>query len=149
MTDFSLERIYADAPVAHDDGRFISAKVSRIVELIRGYDPRLDVMWIPPDKRQLNDPAFVITERSSDGKIHEIFHVQSEEFMDERVLEQVYMADTAKHDVNGRIEAHNKAIRDAQALQARDNNEARLDLAKSLLQSPLHTYKHNGKTYRR
>jgi hypothetical protein len=32
---------FRDLPVPHDDGHFISDKVSRTVELIRKYDPNL------------------------------------------------------------------------------------------------------------
>lgn len=149
MTDFSLAGIYANAPVAHDDGHFINAKVSRIVELIREHDPNLDVKWIPPNQRGHNDPAFVIVERAADGGEYPVFHVDSEEHMNEEVLTAVYAADMNIHNVQDWLEAKNKAYRDAQALQARDEMEAKHDLARSILKSPLHTYKHNGKTIRR
>jgi hypothetical protein len=90
--------IDVDLPTAHDDGHFISGKVSRIVELVREYDSRLDVKWIPPNMRSATDPAFAITERLSDGRDVVAFYVQDESEMDERVLERVLLGDNTKHD---------------------------------------------------
>lgn len=139
----------ADAPTAHDDGHFISAKVSRIVELIREYDPRLDVKWIPPEHREPGDAVFSIIERTSDGKEHIAFHVQSEEEFNESVLARIYAADVDHNDVLGRVEANNRAIRDADAARKRDAMEERHDLMRTLLASPKHNFRHDGKEYRK
>lgn len=148
-SDFTFENALANAPVAHDDGHFISAEVSRIVELVREYDSRLDVKWIPPELRRPGDAAFSVIERASDGKEYVVFHVDKEEEFNASVLTRLYLADVEQNDVQGRIEAGNKAIRNAQARKERDLKEEQRDLLASTLASPLHTYRHNGKTFRK
>lgn len=144
-----LGNMYANAPVAHEDGHFVNANISRIVELIRQYDSRLDVKWIPPEVRQPGDPAFAIVERIADGREQPVFHVDSEEHFNEEVLAAVYLSDNEKANVQDRLEAKNKAYRDSEALKARDAMDAKHDLMRSIMRSPKHTYKHDGKTFRK
>jgi hypothetical protein len=137
--------IDVDLPTAHDDGHFISGKVSRIVELVREYDSRLDVKWIPPNMRSATDPAFAITERLSDGRDVVAFYVQDESEMDERVLERVLLGDNTKHDVQARIEAQNLAVRAVAESKRREEVAEYSEFAKSVITSRLHTYRHNGR----
>lgn len=139
--------IDVDLPAAHEDGRFISAKVSRIVELIREYDSRLDVKWVPPDFRQPSDPAFVITERLRDGSEVAAFYIQNECDFDENVLARIYAADNEKQDVQGFIDAKNRAVHDAQSARNREERYAYYDLMSSMIRSNKHTYKHEGRKY--
>jgi hypothetical protein len=137
--------IDVDLPTAHDDGHFISGKVSRIVELVREYDSRLDVKWIPPNMRSATDPAFAITERLSDGRDVVAFYVQDESEMDERVLERVLLGDNTKHDVQARIEAQNLAVRAVAESKRREEVAEYSEFAKSVINSRLHTYRHDGR----
>ena len=139
--------VNVDLPTAHEDGRFINAKVSRIVELIRNYDHRLDVKWVPPDMRAPTDPAFAITERLSDGREVVAFYVDTEEAFDERVLARIYEGDNTKNDVQQRIDAQNKAAKAVQEARHRDERYAQYDLMSSMIRSKKHTYRHNGKKY--
>ncbi len=127
------------------DGSWVSDKVARVAELIREYDPRLDVKWIPREARHEGDAAFAITERTADGREVVAFHVQSEAEMDERVLERIYLADNTKHDVQARMEAKNKAARELARKAAQDAHEDRMEFARFLSKSPLHTIKHGDK----
>lgn len=139
--------IDVDLPAVHDDGRFVSAKVSRIVELIREYDNRLDVKWVPPDRRGAGDPAFAITERLQDGSEVVAFYVNSEVDFDERVLARIYEGDTTKSDVQARIDAQNAAAKAVQDARHRDEWYAQADLMTSMIRQGKNTYKHNGKKY--
>lgn len=147
--DDLMAQMLADAPQAHDDGHFISAKVSRIVELIRNFDPRLDVKWVPPNHREPGDPAFAIVERIADGREQVVFYVDSEEEFNERVLARIYESDVEHNDVMGKIEANDRAVRAANELRRRDQMEEAHDLMRSVIRSPKHTYSHDGKTYRK
>jgi len=135
-----------DLPTAHDDGRFISARVSRIVELIREYDRRLNVVWIPPDRRGATDPAFAITERLSDGRVVIAFYVQNEESFNESVLARVYEGDTTRNDVQARIDAKNKAARAIQARRHEEELADSLDFMATMFKTKKHTFKHGGRT---
>jgi hypothetical protein len=134
-----------DLPAVHNDGRFIPSNVSRIVELVREYDSRLDVKWIPPSMRDSGDPAFAIIERLKDGKEVIAFYVQDESEFDERVLERILLGDNAKHNVQARVEAQNLAVRAVAEAKRRDERAAFADFAKSIVRSPKHTYMHEGR----
>lgn len=139
--------IDVDLPSAHDDGRFISGKVSRIVELVREYDHRLDVKWIPPDLRASGDPAFAVTERLKDGSEVVAFYVQSEEEFDERVLTRLIESDNAHGNVGARVEAGNLAARAVAEKRRREEVAAYADFATSIIRSRKHTYRHNGQSF--
>lgn len=139
--------IDVDLPTVHEDGRFISAKVSRIVELVREYDHRLDVVWIPPDRRGADDPAFAVTERLQDGRTVVAFYVQSEQEFDERVLERIILGDNTKHDVQARVEAQNLAARALAEAKRREEVAAYADFARSVITSRKHTYSHDGRKF--
>jgi hypothetical protein len=136
-----------DLPTAHDDGRFVSAKVSRLVELIRAYDSHLDVKWVPPDLRGPSDPAFAITEQLADGREVVAFYIQDERDFDTDVLARIYAGDNTKQDVQGIIDARNKAVQDEQNARHREERYAYYDLMASMIKSGKHTYKHDGRKY--
>lgn len=136
-----------DLPTAHDDGHFISAKVSRVIELIREYDNRLDVKWVPPDRRSPTDPAFAITERLADGREVVAFYVDSEEHFDENVLARIYEGDNSKHDIQTRVDAQNAAAKRLQEAKHREEREQYYSLLGSMILSKKHTYKHQGRKY--
>lgn len=131
--------------VPMEDGTWATEKVAHVVELIREYDHRLDVAWIPPGQRGPDDPAYAILERLSDGQTVVAFYVQDESFMDERLLERIYMGDNTKHDVQARMEAQNRAAESLRRKQIEDRYAEQLDLLQFAAKSNLHTIRHNGK----
>jgi hypothetical protein len=137
-------------PVPHDDGHFISDRVSRTVQLIREYDSRLDVVWLPPERRENpNDPEFYVVERMPDGRTLPVFSIQNESFMDERLLERIYENDAEKQgNVMDALDARNKAKRDMMARESLDREAEMRDIAAHVLASRKSTYKANGKVYR-
>jgi hypothetical protein len=139
--------INVDLPVVHDNGMFISAKISRIVELIREYDEHLDVKYVPADRRGPNDAAFMITERLRDGREVPAFYVQSECDFDEDVLAKIYESDNAHHNVQSIMESKNKAAKAVMQRRHEEERAAHYDLMTSMIKSKKHTYRHNGKKY--
>lgn len=134
-------------PVPHDDGHFISAEISRIVELIREYSQYLEVKWIPPELREPGDAAFAIVEHTSDGRVLPIFKVQTEEEFDHRVLARIYSSDNSKANVLDNIDAQNMAIREIQRKKHKDEMDEAHDVAVSILKSGRATYRHKGRVY--
>lgn len=81
MTDIDLTQSHVFV-----DGRLVSAKVERIVQAIKDYEPEIDVEWIPPEAREEGQAAFAIIHRPV-GKPHYVcFYVKDESEFDERVL---------------------------------------------------------------
>jgi hypothetical protein len=140
--------INADLPEVHSDGSFISANVSRVVELIREYDPNLMVKWIPPTMRRPDEPAFMISERLRDGREVVAFYVQSEADFNEGVLARIYEGDNSRHDVQARVAAQNAAVLAVREARAQDEREQFADLVHSMVNSKKHTYRHNGRSHR-
>lgn len=136
-----------DLPVPHADGRFINAKISRVVELVREYDSRLNVRWVPPDLRQEGDPAFAITERLRDGSEVVAFYVQDESEFDERVLQRIILGDNAHHDVEKVIEAANLAAAAMAEKRRREEVAEYADFATSVIRSRKHRYRHEGREF--
>lgn len=135
----------ADLPVPHDDGSFVSAKVSRVVEAIRDYDPNLDVRWMPPSHRGPDDNAFMIVHTMPDGSAHVVMYVKNEEDMDERVLGRIYAADKQGNAVMNEIDAMDRAAKELKDRRFRESMEEAADLSRSMLRSGLHTFNHNGR----
>lgn len=137
--------INVDLPAVHEDGQFISARVSRIVELIREYDSNLEVKWIPEQMRRPDEPAFMITERLRTGQEVVAFYVQSEAEFNESVLARVYAGDNSRNDVTARVDAQNAAVNRVRETRAREEREQYYDLMGSMINSKKHTYRHNGR----
>jgi hypothetical protein len=139
--------IDVDLPAVHEDGSFISARVSRIVELIRDYDPNLEVKWIPERMRQPGEPAFMITERLRNGREVVAFYVESEQHFDESVLARIYAGDNSRHDVLANVEAQNAAVNRVREARQQEEREQYYDLMGSMIKAKKHNYRHGGKTY--
>lgn len=139
--------IDVDLPTVHEDGSFISARVSRIVELIREYDPNLEIKWIPEKMRRPDEPAFMITERLRDGREVVAFYVQSEEDFNESVLARIYAGDNARNDVQARVDAQNAAVNRVREARAREEREQYYDLMGSMIRTKKHTYRHDGQKF--
>lgn len=136
-----------DLPIALSDGHWVSEKVNRVVELLRAYDEKLDVAWIPPENREPGEEAFQIIEHTPRGP-QPIFAVISEEYMDERILEKVILYDTHKHsNVLSEMDARNQARRAIVLKEKQDEMMEAHDLAASILKSPKTRYRHNGVVY--
>ena len=142
------QKMLAGLPVPHDDGSFISEKVSRVVEVVREYNPNIDVRWIRPSDRDNNEPAFAIVDATPGHLEYVIFYVQDESEFDGRILERLYQNDAAKHgNLLSELDARNAAVKAIQDNLHKERLEESKDLAYHILKSPKHTYKHDGVTY--
>lgn len=133
--------------VPHDDGSFISERISRVVELIRAYDYTLDVEWVPPGARGEND-AFRIIQHKPDGSKYVVMGVRTEEDFNETILARLYEGDNNNGDNQRRVEAHNQAIRDYQAKLQQELQEEKNQMAAAVLRSPKSTYKIGNTVFR-
>jgi hypothetical protein len=128
-----------DIPVPHEDGSFVSEKISRIVELIREYDPKLDVRWVPPAARTRGEDAFQVVELCKDGVWRTAFTVKTEDEFNELVLARIYDADQRKHgNVMARLEAMQKAQDALKRKRWEDEMEQAGDMAQFLIKTPFH-----------
>lgn len=120
-------------PVPHDDGHFISERISRVVEIIRETWPMLDVKWIPPELRAEGDAAFVIVEHLPDGREVPVFHVATESEFDHRILAKIEQGDNSKGNLLETIEAEERALRRYQEKQLAEYLEDQNDFVKFVI----------------
>lgn len=136
-----------------ESGYLLSEKHIRIAQLIKEYDPNLELMWIPPEDRSSNEPqldTFCIAYRSHTGDINVVRRLVESE-VDERLIAWLWQNDMARQnpkDIIARLDAEvEQEKRDREKRHAEIREEAR-DKANTILRSPLHTFKHKGVTYR-
>lgn len=131
-----------------ESGHWVNDKVSRCVELIKMYDPNIEVQWVPPENRLPGDPEFRLLECAPNRPPYVMFYVQSADEFDERVLARVIQQDAAKNNFSlSIIDAHNDAVKLMKAKKDEEEAEERADLVKHILKSPKARYRHNGVVY--
>lgn len=135
-------------PIATPDGYFVSQEHLRIAEIIKDYDPRLRLVFIPPSQRNSDDPnekPFAVADFPDDKEPYIVFFADE---CDERIIERLFQNDLQKHDVVGRVNAADAAREAIKLKKEVEQQEELEDMARSMWRSPLHTYKHNGKKLR-
>lgn len=123
-------------------GHFIDAKHQRIVEIIKDYNPELDVVYMPEN---ILEP-YTVVHFKSDGQQYPLFHLSRKDMDDgAAVLTRIFANDMSKHtllDMNTMIDLAERAEDIIKAKEEMDAREERADLAKHILKSQLHTYRY-------
>lgn len=136
---------FGDVYVPAEDGTFISEKHARIAEIIKDYEPTLELAWIPPDKRNPGDKPFAVIHRPLGGQPYIVCYADE---ADERLLGRVFSMDQAAGNPLAAMDAHNAAIKAVELKKQQEEMDEAHDLAASVLRSPLNVYKHNGVVFR-
>jgi hypothetical protein len=127
-------------------GYALSEKHTRIAEIIRDYNPELELAWIPPDQRTAFDRnVFAIMHNSAKGRY--VVGTFTEEQMDHRIIQHLFSIDNKNHDVLSELEREEAAKKALRMKETMDELEERKDFARSLIKSKKHWYRHNGKVY--
>lgn len=133
--------VYSDA-----HGGFINDKHRRIAEAINAFDPEVEVLWIPRDKRGPGDKAYAL--RHTPGhKPPYIFATYDEADFDERVLAEVFEMHEAANgpvSVAQRLDMQDQARRALELWDQMERLEEARDMALFLWNSPLHTINLGG-----
>jgi hypothetical protein len=98
--------------VPTSDGRWVSAEYARMAQIIADYDPDLELAWVPPENRELNE-EYPFAVLYTDPRTHErsiALRVKETEF-DHRILARLWQADNKNGNVLDRREAEDAAIR--------------------------------------
>lgn len=130
------------------DGHFVSEKQRRIAEILRDYDPSLELQWIPPDQRSESDAAFRVVHRAP-GRAPYLVLTASE--LDERLLARVFAADQqrASQPVLSFIENYNNALEMSRAKEAMEKRQEDHELAAAILRNRKSHFRHGGVDYER
>lgn len=149
----SLSRLLANGHYyLPENGHFISEKQRRINEILRDYDPTLELQWIPPGDRSADDVAFRVVHRPP-GRPAYVVLTASE--CDERLLARVFESDqqtaAQRHGGNGNllnfIDNYNAALELVREKEAHEKRQEAHELSASILRSKKFHYRHkvNGK----
>lgn len=131
--------------VPAEDGHWVNEKFARIAEIIGDFDPRLQLVWIrPEDRTELDIKPYGILHTSDEGQQKMVMLIAEEE-LDERVLEALFLGDSTKNDVLGRLEAKERAAQALNLKEQMEAAEARQDFIKTVVGSGLHSFRHNGR----
>lgn len=141
----------ADSAIILDpqSGRALSAFHQRLAELIADYDDTLELGWIPPENRLPldRDKEFAVICRPRNGEPPYVVMKIAEADCNESVLAAIIIRDNEHSNVLDRLEACEFAD---QAMKAKDDAERaafQQDFVATVIKSPLHTFRHNGKKY--
>jgi hypothetical protein len=135
-----------------DNGVIISEKHRRVAEIIHDYNSELSLMWIPPSQRDETDEfPFVVVHNKADGLQYPVMWISMEQMDNPQVvLGRLFAGDLAKQNpdkVMAAIDAAEKADKIYREKEAQDRWEDRMNFLSFALETPLHTFKHNGKRY--
>jgi hypothetical protein len=136
--------LLGSAYVATDEGYFVSQEHQRIAEIINDYEPTLNLVWIPPDKREPGDSPFAVMHSPLGQPPYIVFHADE---CDERIIQRVFAADSKHHDILTELEINNRAAEAIKLKREMDEAEEKKDVVKSIVKSPKQKYKHNGVVY--
>lgn len=134
----------------------VSEKQIRVQKILQDYNPGLVVLHIPPElqaNQEDKDAPWCVVHVHNGGSViipglgraDVVMHVRHDEF-DERVLEEVFKRDM-RNDPLRDIMAKNQAAAIMEAKEAQDAMDAMREVHTTILGSPLHTFKHDGKVY--
>lgn len=142
MSYFDLTRS-GNIYIPNEDGHFISENQRRIADILRDYDPNLQLQWIPPDKRDpIADKAFRVVDVSP-GRAPYVVCFSDE--CDERLLARVMQNDSQRHgNMMTYMDAHNNAVEAMRLKERMERNEEAHRLSYSVLRSNKIHYKHAG-----
>lgn len=122
--------------VVTEDGRMVDAEVERIAALIQDYDPRLELAWIPPEQREVNEAhPFAVLYNNPNGMQEIVFRLKENE-IDHRVIKRLWENDSnTGTNVLDQIEAEENARRAVELKRQMDEAEERQELAAWMLQA--------------
>lgn len=141
-----MRDIFAQMAEPMGDGSWVNSRIARIVEIIKEYDPMLEVRWLPRDKRIDGADAFQIV----DNRINRVaFSVKDEASFDETVLARIFESDMAAHSnspltMGQKIDALNTATKLLKLKTQNEEDEDRNDKITTILKSPMNAYTHDG-----
>ena len=126
---------------------FISERIRRVAEVINDYDASLFIAPIPDQLRaEEPDKSYALIHENPDGKVYCVRKLRDDE-VNEGLVAWLFKHDNMRTNVLADLEAA-EAARHALELKAKmEETEENIAIGQSILASPKHTYKHNGKVY--
>ena len=132
---------------SNEAGSYIDSNHRRVAQIVNDYDSRLFLAWIPPDRREPGNPYVYALVHQPPGQPEYVAKTFRADEIDERVLAWIFRADNNRFDTLTELDALEAARKLAQAKAWEDAREQMKEFAKTVMGSPLHTFKHDGKVF--
>ena len=118
-------------------GRALPAEANRIAQLIHDYDPTLELAWVPPETRELNEQhPYAVIHRPSDAPPYIVMRIRETE-LDHRVIARLWYNDNKNGNVLNKIEAEEDAIRALELLKQQEALEEAQEKAAWMVKAPV------------
>lgn len=126
----------------------LSAKHERVAEIIKDYDPDLELAYIPKQERTSFDskPFAIVHVNPQNGYRYVVMTCREDE-VDERLVARLFKHNIAENDVIGQLEADEAAARLLEYRTKMDEVEEKKEFMRAVLTSKKNWYRHNGKVY--
>lgn len=101
-----------DIIVATEEGQFVSQKWMFLAEMLQDYNPSLELRWIPPEKREVEDrdKPYMVVHQDRQGRNYIVLYA-SETDQPEDVMTRIIQADMKHGNVLDRMEIRNNVQR--------------------------------------
>jgi hypothetical protein len=118
--------------IVTENGEWVSENFQRLAEIIKDYDPYLELRWIPPGQRESDadkkNPYCIIDTRSN-----YIVMFASERDNPQTILARLFSADNKHGSVLDRVDAENAAAEAFRLKQQMDDEELKKDFISWLI----------------
>lgn len=112
-----------------ETGHFLSKEHQRIAQVIHDYDPTLELAWIPPENRTLNDThPFAIIHHPVGQQSYVAMRLKENE-VDHRVISRLWSNDAQNGNVLNAIEKEEEARRAVDYLRREEEMEEAREMA--------------------
>lgn len=125
------------------EGHMLSAEHVRIATVIHDYDPNLELAWVPPERRTLNEEhPYAVIHNDPNGSRNIVMRLRENE-VDHRVIARLWERDSKYNNVLAAIEADEAARQAIAMLRAAEDKAEKDELAAWMIQAPVGA-RHNG-----
>lgn len=137
-----------------DTGEWVNSQYALISRIIYDYSqlpgsPQLSMAWIRPADRNTAEDfthPYAVIQTLPNGQDVVIFTLREDE-LDHRVISRILAGDQSKGDVFAQMEKDKVAKELMDLKKKREVIDDAIEIQRTILKSPLHTFKHNGKVY--
>lgn len=118
--------------VVTDDGTWVNEHYHRLAEIIKDYDPNLELQWIPPGQRD-TDEEKKAPYRIIDVRGNYVVMYASERDSAQEILARLWGADNKNGNVLDRMEIRNAAIEAFQLKEKMDEEGTKREFVEWLI----------------
>ena len=118
-------------------GRALSAEATRIAQVIHDYDPDLELAWIPPENRELNEQyPYAVIHRPQDAPAYIVMRIRETE-LDHRIIARLWGSDSKNGNVLDKIETEEAAMRALELLKKEEEIAEAKEKAAWMVKAPV------------